>query len=70
MDDLAAAISIGELAIISAPEDHPDKAGWLTNLSVYRLHRYARTGNMDDLEAAILKAELALSATPGDVLVE
>ena len=66
MNDLEAAISNSELAVLVTPEDHPDRAGRLDKLANKLSNRYHRTGNMDDLQAAISKAELALSATPED----
>ena len=37
----------------ATPEDHPDKAEWLNNLGVMLSSRYKRTGNLQDLEAAV-----------------
>lgn len=38
----------------------------LNDLSVRLSHRYNRTGNIDDLKVAILKAELAVIAHPNE----
>ncbi|RYP13603.1 hypothetical protein DL765_006804 [Monosporascus sp. GIB2] len=55
-----------EMAVSATPEDHRDRAGNLKNLGSKLFSRYERTGNMNDLEAAILKAEIAVSAIPED----
>lgn len=55
-----------EMALSITPIDHPDRALLLNNLASMLLTRYNQTGNMDDLEAAISKAELAVFITPID----
>ena len=64
MDDLQAAISKAELAASATPEDHPDKALVLINISNMLSDRYKRTGNIDDLQLAISKAEPVVSIIP------
>lgn len=48
------------------PEGHSDRATMLTDLGARLSNRYSRSGNVDGLEAAILRAELAVSITPED----
>ena len=66
MQDLEAAITRSEAAVQATPEDHPDRAGRLSNLGAHFSSRYERTGNMQDLEAAITRSEAAVQATPED----
>lgn len=51
--DLDGAIKVMEKAIGSVPSDHPDRAGWPGNLSIYLGERFARTGSHDDLNRSI-----------------
>jgi len=53
MVDLEVAIQAVQQAIDSKPEDHPSRVMYLNNLVSKLGHRYDRTGNMADLEAAI-----------------
>ena len=55
-----------ELAISTTPEDDPYQVRLLNGLGNMLSAQYKRTENMHDLEAAILKAELAVSTTPKD----
>ncbi|CAG7990217.1 unnamed protein product, partial [Penicillium salamii] len=48
------------------PVDHPDRTSCLNNLSNRLSSRYERAGNLDDLEAAISRAQDAAQATPVD----
>src|SRR5436305_929745 len=60
--------SIGYMPI-SARSGFPSSTGdlWILSAGPLRLSsRYRRTSNIDDLEAAISKVELAVSATPED----
>lgn len=59
MNNIETAISEAELALSTAPEDHPDRARWLNNLGIMLSDRYQRMGNMNVLEEAISKVELA-----------
>lgn len=54
---------MAEQAVFATPEDHPDRAGRLSNLADGLANQYNRTRNINDLEAAISKAELAASST-------
>ncbi|KAF8419578.1 hypothetical protein EV426DRAFT_709805 [Tirmania nivea] len=53
-----------EAAVEATPDDHPDQAGLLNYLEINLGRRYARTGNLQDLEAAIVQSKLSLKATP------
>jgi len=50
----------------ATPEDHPGRGGWLSDLGNHLSRQYERTGNLQDLEAAIGLSEEAVEATPGD----
>lgn len=63
MDNLQAVISKTELPVSAITEGHPDRAMVLDNLGIMLLDRYNWTGNMDELQRAISKAELAIVAT-------
>jgi nucleoside phosphorylase len=66
LDDLNNAISIGEEAVSATPLDHPNRAGRLSNLAIFRQSRFEQTRNLDDLNNAISIGEEAVSATPLD----
>jgi len=66
LQDLEAAIARSEEAVEGIPEDHPNRAQWLSSLGSFLHSRYERTGNLQDLEAAIARSEAAVEATPGD----
>jgi len=51
MADPEAAVQAVQQAIDSTPEDHPDRAMYLNNLGNELKSRYARTGDIADLEA-------------------
>ncbi|GKZ32885.1 hypothetical protein AbraIFM66950_002571 [Aspergillus brasiliensis] len=51
-------------AVAATPADYPDRALYLNSLSRYLSSRFNRTGNLDDLEAAISHARDAVAATP------
>ena len=48
-----------ELALTSTPKDHAKQARLLSNLGKMFLDRYHRKGNIEDLEAGIVKEEPA-----------
>lgn len=52
------------MAVSATPDENPDQAVRLNNLSIHLASRYERTGNFQDLEAAILYASRAVAATP------
>lgn len=54
------------MAVLVTPEGHSDRATMLTDLGARLSNRYSRSGNADGLEAAILRAELAVSIAPED----
>ncbi|KAL4770045.1 CHAT domain-containing protein [Aspergillus nidulans var. acristatus] len=63
MQDLEAAMANASLALATTPDDHPDRAGYLNNLSIHLANRYKQTGSLQDLEAAITNAKLAVAVT-------
>ena len=54
----------------ATPEDHPDKAARLNSFGAFLGRRYQQTGNLQDLEAAIMHAEAAVDGTPEDQQTE
>lgn len=56
----------GVVGAASWPEYHPGRAQRLINLQAYRGSRYQRTGNLQDLEAAIAISEATVEAIPED----
>ena len=48
------------------PRDHPDRAGHLKNLGTVLESRFAQTGSMDDLNAAVEAKHEAVKSTPDD----
>jgi tetratricopeptide (TPR) repeat protein len=52
--------------VAATPADHSDHAAYINNLSHRFSSRYDRTGNLDDLEAAISHAQDAVANTPAD----
>jgi len=53
-----------ESALYRAPQNHPERAEWLSILGIQLYTRYKRTGNLQDLEAAIAQSAAAVQATP------
>ena len=64
--DLDAAIEAGQQAVQATPADHPDRAGFLSNLGNALRARFERTGARADLDAAIQAGRQAVQATPAD----
>ena len=50
----------------ATPADHPDRAGYLSNLGIALSARFERTGRDADLDAAIESWQQAVQATPAD----
>jgi hypothetical protein len=48
------------------PQDHPNLAGFLTNLKVTLTRQFQRTERMKDLEEAIQVSQRAVEITPQD----
>jgi hypothetical protein len=46
------------------PEDHPDRAGWLSELSDALSRRYQKVGQKQDIEDAVRTLRLAITLTP------
>jgi len=51
-------------ALEATPKDHTNYVTVSTNLGLQLSHRYDRTGNLQDLEAAVAQSEAALEVTP------
>jgi tetratricopeptide (TPR) repeat protein len=60
------AIKLIQEAIITTPQDDPDRAEQLSNLGVYLGQRYDRTGAIADLDEAINMTRLVINDTPWD----
>ena len=63
MDDLRRAIVVNELTVSHAPQDDPDSAILMYNLSLALETRFDRTGALEDLARAIAMNEQALELT-------
>ncbi|MCJ1242699.1 hypothetical protein MMC14_010708 [Varicellaria rhodocarpa] len=66
MADLEEAIQVGQEAVDTTPQDHPNRAVRLNNLGGGLGNRYSRTGAIADLEEAIQVGREAVDATPQD----
>jgi hypothetical protein len=66
MEDLEEAIRMVEQAVEATPEDPPDLAMCLENLTNGLAERFERTRRIKDLEGAVRKAEQAVDVTPKD----
>ncbi|EJT69155.1 hypothetical protein GGTG_13264 [Gaeumannomyces tritici R3-111a-1] len=64
MDDLNRAVEVANMAVDATPQNHPNRAGWLSNLGNHLGRRFERTGPMDDLNRAVEVANMAVDATP------
>ncbi|KAL4743374.1 CHAT domain-containing protein [Aspergillus similis] len=64
MAELEGTIKAIREAVRATPEDHPDRAGRLNNLSILLGDRYSKTGEVGDLEEAIEAAREAVNRTP------
>jgi tetratricopeptide (TPR) repeat protein len=60
IDDLNRAVDVADMA---TPQDHLDRAGWLSILEAITL---GQTGSIDDLNRAIEVADIAVDAMPQD----
>lgn len=54
------------MAVEATPQDHPDRAGWLSDLGNCLGIRFERTGSMDGLNRAVKVTDIAVDATPQD----
>ncbi|GAA0981742.1 CHAT domain-containing protein [Acrocarpospora macrocephala] len=66
LDLLEIAVRLWQRIVATIPADHPDLAGFLSNLGVALSVRYGRSGNLADLEESITAGRRAIQATPGD----
>ncbi|RYP40255.1 hypothetical protein DL767_001798 [Monosporascus sp. MG133] len=64
MDDLNRAIDVTDMAINATPQDHPNRARWLSNFGTLLGNRFERTGSIDDLNRAVNVMDIAVNATP------
>ncbi|KAL4735583.1 CHAT domain-containing protein [Aspergillus similis] len=66
MQDCEDAVTDCKVALDSAPTDDPDRARYLSDLSNDLASLYWQTGNLQDLDAAIMHAELAAAIVNAD----
>ncbi|KIJ56078.1 hypothetical protein M422DRAFT_151080, partial [Sphaerobolus stellatus SS14] len=66
LDDLENAIANEQQALNLTPDDHPVKAGRLSNLGSSFRTRFDQLGQLEDLENAIANHQQALNLTPDD----
>ncbi|KAF3291530.1 hypothetical protein TWF970_000744 [Orbilia oligospora] len=66
IDDLNRAVDVGDMAVITTPQDNPDRAGYLSNLGNRLGTRFDRMGSMNNLNRAVEAADMAVTATPQD----
>ena len=59
-------VSVWQRILSVTPEDHPNRAGYLSNLRTALGTRFDRTGAQTDLDEAIGVGRAAVSATPED----
>ncbi|KZV66560.1 hypothetical protein PENSPDRAFT_636771 [Peniophora sp. CONT] len=65
-DDIENALMYLEQAVERTPEDHADKAGWLSNLALTLIFRYDRAGrDLKDIARAIDLLTRTAALTPG-----
>ncbi|KAL8366614.1 hypothetical protein RB595_010463 [Gaeumannomyces hyphopodioides] len=64
MEDLNRAIEVTGMAVDATPQNHPDRASYLSNLGNRLGSRFERTGSMEDLNRAVEIAGMAVNATP------
>jgi hypothetical protein len=53
MDDLNRAIELANMAVEATPPNHPDRAGWVTNLGSLLGRRFEQTAAMGDLNRGV-----------------
>lgn len=63
---LCRAVELYREAIARTPDDHPDRVGWLGNLSIALTSRHESTGEHEPLQEAIEAAEAAVAAVGSD----
>ncbi|MFD5338212.1 hypothetical protein [Streptomyces hawaiiensis] len=63
---LDATVTVLETLLAAFPDEHPERAGRLSNHGLALRERYRMTGNADDLEAAARAGRAAVTATPDD----
>ncbi|KAF7359580.1 hypothetical protein MVEN_00681700 [Mycena venus] len=55
---------VDDTVLEQEPREPPDRAGHLQSLAVSFIHRYWRSGDLQDLEAALKNSQTAVSLTP------
>jgi hypothetical protein len=63
---VSSAVSLMQRITDALPEGDPVRAGWLSNLGVTLQARFGLTGAPDDLDAAIMTGEAAVTASDDD----
>ena len=63
-EDIEAAVDVGRVAVDAIPEDHPDRAKYLSDLGCHLSARFQRSGAAADLDAAVDLCAAAVAATP------
>ncbi|UXY25984.1 CHAT domain-containing tetratricopeptide repeat protein [Streptomyces sp. HUAS TT20] len=63
---ISAAVELWQRILHATPADHPDRAGYLSNLGAALQVRFGRTGDQADLDEAIRLGREASQATPAD----
>ncbi|MFE7628928.1 CHAT domain-containing protein [Kocuria sp. NPDC057446] len=64
MNDLSEAVEVGRQAVALISQDHPNRAGYLSNLGLILRTRFEHTGQSADLEEAIEVGRQAVATTP------
>ena len=64
IDDINRAVNVASQAVEATPQNHPDRAALLRNLSNRLRERFELAGSSDDLNYAISVASQAVDATP------
>ena len=63
MNDLNRAVDVADMAVKATPQDHPNRAGHFSSLSILLGTRFERTRSIDDLNCAVNIANIAVNAT-------
>ncbi|NYH51401.1 hypothetical protein HNR06_000990 [Nocardiopsis arvandica] len=63
---LTTTVQVWERFLQAAPDDHPDRAWYSSNLATALQSRFTRMGDMADLDEAVTVGRQAVQATPDD----
>ena len=66
IDDLNREVDVANMAVMRTPPNHPDQAGYLTNLGDKLGTRFLRTGAIEDLNRAVDVSDKAVTAIPSN----